>query len=163
MTKVSWDEAEKFCRALSKKLSRTVRLPYEEEWEYACRAGKTGPLAIWKGDLDRDLDKLKAGNTTQFRQSVAKVINCVSSAPVPVGNYPPNAWGLCDMHGNVWEWCKDYSSTVDNDAPGPLYRPLRGGSWVSRDWTECRSAKRAWELKEKKKDSIGFRVLVEMP
>ena len=163
VTKVSWEDAERFCKALSKKLGRTVRLPDEDEWEYACRAGTTGPLAVWKGSLESDLAKLKAGSTSQFHQRVTKILNSGTSGVKPVGSYPCNAYGLYDMHGNVWEWCRRLSSSIDNDAPGLRHRPIRGGSWVSREWTDCRSAKRAWELKDKQKESIGFRVLVEIP
>src|SRR5439155_5647188 len=85
----TWDQAVAFCRWLSDKEGKTYRLPTEAEWEYACRAGTT--TAFSTGD---SLD--------------AKQANVGGKKALPVGVFAANAWGLCDMHGNVAEWCHDW-------------------------------------------------------
>lgn len=126
---VNWFEATKFCRRLSelpaeKAAGRHYRLPTEAEWEYACRAGTTTRFSF--GDQsDPDMANYKGyiGRTQ------------------PVGSYPPNAWGLHDMQGNVLEWCSDwhtddyYSQSPQADPPGPEFSPddvkvLRGGGYA---------------------------------
>ena len=104
---VSWEDAKEFCRKLSAKTGHPVRLPTETQWEYACRAGTN--TRFCSGDNDQDLDEVawygdeKCGRTTH-----------------PVGQKKPNAWGLYDMHGNVWEWCEDwYGSYPDGPAIDP--------------------------------------------
>lgn len=118
-----------------KAASRMYRLPTEAEWEYACRAGTETAYAF--GD---DLTALQA-NFCQENVSVPQ-------PTLPVGMYPPNAWGLYDMHGNVWEWCSDwygldyYSTSPAMDPKGPAkgtHHVLRGGS-ASVMGYECRSA-----------------------
>ena len=88
---VSQDEGVEYCDKLSVKESRTYRLPTEAEWEYACRAGKTTRYAC--GDDERQL---------------AKYANFAHDKTTPVGSFEPNAFGLYDMHGNLWEWCADW-------------------------------------------------------
>lgn len=119
------------------------------------------PFAVWKGNFVRDLDMVKKGNTGPADQHAVKTFNFNSDAAAPVGQYPPNAFGLYDMHGNVWEWCVGPGRGKPWDGPGLLHRPIRGGAWSSLNWTDCRRAKRAWELKGMKKGSIGFRALLE--
>ncbi|MDJ0775207.1 MAG: SUMF1/EgtB/PvdO family nonheme iron enzyme [Mastigocoleus sp. MO_167.B18] len=157
--KVSWNDANEFCEKLNEKLSqktgRTYRLPSEAEWEYACRAGTTTPfyfgetittkIANYRG-TDWDYQgTLYPGNygegpKGEFREQTTDV-----------GKFPPNAFGLYDMHGNVWEWCqdtwhdnykdapKDGSAWIDND--NRSQRVLRGGSWDVNPQS-CRSAYR---------------------
>ena len=100
---VTWKQADEFCRKLSKlsaekQAGRKYRLPTEAEWEYACRAGSVNAYAF--GD--------------ELTQRQAHYCNTWVSKPqptYPVGMYPPNAFGLFDMHGNVWEWCNDWFSS----------------------------------------------------
>jgi len=132
---VSWEECQAFCQRLAEKApGHTFRLPTEAEWEYACRAGSTGDYCF--GDEAARLPDyawcpLRSGYHTH-----------------PVGEKKPNAWGLYDMHGNVWEWCADwkgsYSDGEQTDPTGPAQggvRVVRGGSCCSRP-ALCRSAYR---------------------
>jgi formylglycine-generating enzyme required for sulfatase activity len=95
---ISGNDAKKFCEKLSKMAGKAYRLPSEAEWEYACRAGTTGDYA---GDLD----------------AMAWYVKNSDGKTHPVGQKQPNAFGLYDMHGNVWEWCEDYWKDNYNDAP----------------------------------------------
>ena len=136
---VIWDEAVEFCRKLSalpveKRAGRVYRLPTEAEWEYACRAGTTTAYSF--GDNESELFKY-AWNTG----------NSVSATHA-VGGKQPNAWGLYDMHGNVWEWCQDRygdyprgSVTDPGGATSGSRRVVRGGSWYGPAEL-CRSAYR---------------------
>jgi formylglycine-generating enzyme required for sulfatase activity len=150
---VSWDDAVSFCRKLSalpeeKKAGRVYRLPAEAEWEYACRAGTTTPFSFGAAlsstqanfDGTRPYGAVAAG---PFRQTTTKV-----------GSFEANAWGLYDMHGNVWEWCQDWYT------PG-THRALRGGSWNSSGHV-CRSARRQRYAPDFRGDNVGFRVLLEV-
>lgn len=126
---VSWDEAQAFCREAASQCG--LRLPTEAEWEYACRAGSTGAY----------------GGTGRADEMGWHAANSLGHAH-PVGQKAPNAWGLYDMHGNVWEWCTDrYGerpgvAAIDPAGPrtGEFY-VRRGGSWGSRAG-DCRSAYR---------------------
>ena len=146
---VSHKYALKFCRWLTKRLPRGLKatLPTEAQWEYACRAGTT--TAYNWGDRWDD-DKANVG----------------SHMPTPVAKYAPNAWGLYDMHGNVWEWTldwiDDYPSCDAVDPTGPergKYRSIRGGASNSYP-CEVRSASRFAEEERWGKHDIGFRVLL---
>ena len=151
---VSWNDATEFCKKLSEKTRQSVRLPTEAEWEYACRAGTATAFSF--GDADSALGhyawySANSGNTTH-----------------PVGQKKPNAWGLYDMHGNVWEWCADwhgdYPKGAVTDPQGPAsgeYRVLRGGSW-SRDSGDCRAALRYGYGPDYRSSSFGFRVVVSV-
>jgi eukaryotic-like serine/threonine-protein kinase len=124
---VSWEDAKKFCSALSKKLGRGVELPKEAEWEYAGRAGTTTPFHFGS-QLNGDLANC---NGNRPYGVVAKGRYLEKTADV--GSYPANPWGLHDMHGNVWEWCEDkYSNNNER-------RVLRGGAWIY-DPEDCRVA-----------------------
>ncbi|MBE3098193.1 MAG: formylglycine-generating enzyme family protein [Planctomycetes bacterium] len=128
--KVSWHEASDFCRKLSQKTGKTVRLPTEAEWEYACRAGSKTRFSF--GDSDSALGDYAS---LVYKRN-------------PVGRKKPNAWGLYDMHGSVWEWCADrydpYSSEASTDPQGATSggggRVLRGGSWGDGDTGYLRCA-----------------------
>ena len=116
-------EAQDFCKKLSAREGKAYRLPHEAEWEYACRAGTT--TAYCCGDSDSQLD------------AYAWHWNNADRTTHPVGGKQPNAWGLYDMHGNVWEWCyaEEYLARYpEREPPGPanaksLATKLRGGSW----------------------------------
>lgn len=160
MDSVGWLEAVEFCRRLSalpeeKAAGRVYRLSTEAEWEYACRAGTTGP---WSTGEATGLPKLGwfHGNAT--------------SAAHAVGQKQPNPWGLHDMHGNVYEWCADwfaadyYSQAPSADPTGPpsgVARILRGGSWRDQA-NELRAAERMWAPPMLREANIGFRVLREL-
>jgi formylglycine-generating enzyme required for sulfatase activity len=147
---VSWEDAVEFCKRLSAKEGKTYRLPSEAEWEYACRAGTT--TKWYCGDNEAELGRVAwygehRGGTTH-----------------PVGAKEANAWGLFDMHGNVWEWCQDwhgpYSSGEAIDPTGPsdaTFRVLRGGSWYDRA-VLCRSAFRLRYAPGLRDFFVGFRV-----
>jgi hypothetical protein len=146
-----WEDAAAFCSRLST-ASRTVRLPTEAEWEYACRAGTR--TRCYAGDKDGDIDR----------------IAWYTGGPRPVGKKVPNAFSLYDMNGNVWEWCADWYGpeydplqTVDPKGPqtGPFH-VIRGGSWLNYT-TDCTSTAR-WgsEFGGTSRD-VGFRIVLEIP
>ena len=154
---INWDEATAFCVALSKKTGRTVRLPTEAEWEYACRAGTT--TAYGFGD-----DASRFGDYAWYDGNAYDKDETYAH---PVGAKKPNAWGLYDMHGNVYEWCADwyadsYANADARDPKGPATgsaRVLRGGSWLSIP-QRCRAAYRSWGSPDGRDVLIGFRVVV---
>ena len=164
---VRWSEAVDFCKKLSelpgeKAAGRIYRLPTEAEWEYACRAGTT--TAFHLGD---SLSSTQANFNGDLPSPGAEK-GPFLGRPAPVGSYEPNAFGLFDMHGNVWEWCADtYHS--DYYAKSPAADPLdteqssdrvvRGGSWGS-DAMNCRSTYRYNVLPVYRYQSRGFRVAV---
>jgi formylglycine-generating enzyme required for sulfatase activity len=150
--RVSWNEAVEFCEKLSSKEGRTYRLPTEAEWEYACRAGTQARFCF--GDAESSLG------------SYAWYGDNSDDKTHPVGQKEPNAFGLYDMHGNVWEWCGDwyddkyYSESPGVDPPGPKTgssRVLRGGSWDHDPW-RCRSADRIRSAPGYQSFHYGFRV-----
>lgn len=145
---VSWEEAQAFCRKLSQHTGQTYRLPTEAEWEYACRAGSTGDYA---GNFD----------------AMAWYNKNSGSKTHVVGQKQPNAWGLYDMHGNVWEWCQDwygsnyYSQSPSTDPQGPSsgsLRVIRGGGWGIFA-ANCRSASRLRSAPDERAGHLGFRLL----
>jgi formylglycine-generating enzyme required for sulfatase activity len=157
---VSWYDAVEFCQRLSQKTGREYRLPSESEWEYACRAGTTTPFYFGE-TITTDLVNYD-GNYTyadapkgQYREQTT-----------PVGQFPPNAFGLYDMHGNVWEWCADtwHDNYVGAPTDGSAWtiggndnRSLRGGSWD--DGAICRSACRSSDDPVWDGFNYGFRVV----
>ncbi|MCA2668449.1 MAG: SUMF1/EgtB/PvdO family nonheme iron enzyme [Microcystis sp. M114S2] len=150
--KVSWDDAQAFCQKLSQITGKTYRLPTEAEWEYACRAGTT--TRFYFGD-----DANQLGDYAWYIGNSQKTTH-------PVGQKKPNAWGLYDMSGNVWEWCednwhnnyigapKDGSAWLTNDNHSQI---LRGGSWYFNPYY-CRSASRDFNYRRGSSD-FGFRVV----
>jgi formylglycine-generating enzyme required for sulfatase activity len=144
---VSWDDVQEFISKLNQSDNKyQYRLPTEAEWEYAARAGSTGDYA---GDLDAMAwYSNNSGNTTH-----------------PVGQKQANAWGLHDMHGNVWEWCQDwygpYAEGVVTDPQGPSsgsYRVARGGGWPSPA-QRCRSAYRGNAAPGARRNLLGSRLV----
>jgi formylglycine-generating enzyme required for sulfatase activity len=156
---VSWEDAVRFCARLSKKEGKEYRLPTEAEWEYACRAGTTTATAL--GDA---LSSAQANVIGENPYGVAAKGPSLGKT-MPVGSYPPNAWGLYDMYGNVWEWCADwygeYPAGAVTDPTGPMSgtgRVLRGGSWIGGGH-DCRSACRFRNAPGSRYPDLGFRVV----
>ena len=160
--KVSWQEAVAFCEKLSQQTGRTYRLPSEAEWEYACRAGTTTPFHFG-ATMTTDLANYN-GNYTYGDGPKGMYLERTTE----VGSFPPNAFGLYDMHGNVWEWCADHwhgnydGAPIDGTAwlssDESAMRLLRGGSWGS-DPRFCRSANRSWLACVSQFGSFGFRLV----
>ncbi len=164
---VSWHDAMEFCRRLAQRTGRNYTLPSEAQWEYACRAGTTTPF--------------HCGATISPQLANYNATSSYAGGPegeyrgqtTVVATFPANAWGLCDMHGNVWEWCLDHwhSSYAEGDGEAPTDgsawikknaeenqgRLLRGGSWGSGPG-DCRSAYRFNYLPWLAFDDLGFRV-----
>ncbi|WP_017714841.1 SUMF1/EgtB/PvdO family nonheme iron enzyme [Kamptonema formosum] len=156
---VSWNDAVEFCSRLSQKTGTTYRLPSEAEWEYACRAGTTTPFHFGE-TITPDLVNYNGNNPYG---SAPKGL--YRQETTPVGSFPPNAFGLYDMHGNVWEWCSDpwhgsYQGAPSDgsswEASGNDNRVHRGGSWGNRA-VLCRSASRDWNSAGDRYGSLGFR------
>ncbi|CAD0228455.1 conserved hypothetical protein [Planktothrix agardhii] len=177
---VSWYDAVEFCARLLQRTGRPYRLPSEAQWEYACRAGTATPFYFGE-TLTSDLANYDASRTYadepkgKYRQETT-----------PVGQFPPNAFGLYDLHGNVWEWCADpwhenyqgaptqgevWDEQNDNDNRYQIYnvenlvnlltdeqrRCLRGGSWFDYP-VNCRSANRNRNAPDNFNYINGFRV-----
>ncbi|MEA5573214.1 bifunctional serine/threonine-protein kinase/formylglycine-generating enzyme family protein [Calothrix sp. UHCC 0171] len=158
---VSWDDAVDFCQKLSQKTGKTYRLPSEAEWEYACRAGTTTPFYFGE-TITTDFANFD-GNYTYA--SAPKGV--YRGATTEVGKFPPNVFGLYDMHGNVWEWCQDSWHENYNGAPvdGSAWidnnetKLLRGGSWLSFPGI-CRSANSISKTRNYLNGNFGFRVVL---
>ncbi len=156
---VSWNDVQEFIKKLNKMSGKLkYRLPAEAEWEYACRAGTDTPSAFGK-----------CLSTTQANYNGNESLSGCPKGEyrmetVPVGSFSPNAWGLHDMHGNVWEWCQDrygvYPSDNVTDPKGPslgLPRVDRGGSWCNGAWGS-RSANRDGGTPDLRFFNLGFRL-----
>ena len=166
---VTWNDAVAFCSWLSRQEGESYRLPSEAEWEYACR-GNTKTL-YYHGDNPEGLAFVGnvADGTARAKFSSWTTISARDGYvfTASAGRFRSNAFGLYDMHGNVWEWCGDwygedyYASSVANDPRGPnggSYRVYRGGCW-SRAPQSCRSASRYGDSPSGRYDDLGFRVL----
>jgi formylglycine-generating enzyme required for sulfatase activity len=157
---VNWEEAVDFCRRLSdlaeeKAAGRVYRLPAEAEWEYACRAGSKSAY-YFNDDPEELADYGWYTSNSEFQTQ-------------PAGQMKPNAWGLYDMHGNVWEWCADwygdYPTGEVTDPAGPgvgSSRVVRGGSWF-HSAVYCRSANRSKAIPAVRSSGFGFRVALNSP
>lgn len=145
---VSWDRVQTFLERLNERHGATFRLPREAEWEYACRAGSTTAF--------------HTGANLSPRQAVID-----AQAPAPVGSFTPNAWGLFDLHGNVWEWTEDeFCPYPAGGATDPMphcqspLRVIRGGSWhYGADSARC--ALRYTHRPQDDGFSLGFRVAID--
>ncbi len=139
---VSWDDAKEFCRRLSEKTGREYRLPTEAEWEYACRAGTTTPFHFGETITDKLANYRASSNyadeaSGKYRQTT-----------IAVGSFPPNAFGLHDMHGNVWEWCEDdWHGNYEN-------APKDGTAWLG-DFDSNRISTRQFSLRKMSQNWIG--------
>ena len=151
---VNWNDAMKFCRKTSTITKKIITLPTEAQWEYACRAGTV--TAYCFGD-----DSSLLGDYAWYNDNSGFETH-------PVGRKRPNSFGLYDMHGNVWEWCRDrydknyYSRNIKTDPENTQSgseHVLRGGSWNNYPWF-CRSANRSRSYPVSTSGSIGFRVVI---
>jgi formylglycine-generating enzyme required for sulfatase activity len=167
---ITWNDAVVFCQWVGHKEGGTYRLPTEAEWEYACRAGTT--TRYFNGDDPDNLAKVAKVMEDKGRSHFPAVQNLVIAKDtgdcftVPVGSFPPNAFGLYDMHGNVWQWCSDwygadyYSKSPTDDPQGPESgdrRVRRGGAWNSFPlWP--RASFRNYNTPVSRCVNLGFRV-----
>lgn len=180
---VSWHDAVEFCQRLSQKTGKTYRLPSEAEWEYACRAGTTTPLHFGKimtpglanynvnYPFDQTISpELANYNSNNYANAPKEIYR---EKTTPVGSFGvANAFGLYDLHGNVWEWCADpwHENYLGAPSDGSVWqsggddstRILRGGSWLNIAG-HCRSAYRYWDPPGSRDADISFRVVCVSP
>ena len=170
--RVRWLEAMEFCARLNQRTGRNYTLPSEAQWEYACRAGTS--TAYYFGDIIySDLANFRGTDASRFSSPTPDPQPLFREQTTPAGMFLANAWGLYDMHGNVWEWCLDSvhsgyeggpydgSAWVDPHAPKEQQRITRGGSWSSPP-RFCRSAFRGLSRQDAPDgpyDDAGFRVV----
>ena len=183
---VSWNAAAIYCRKLSQKLRKAKEpfsfdLPTEEEWEYACRAGTSTPFFwgdTWSPDKANCNGRSPYGPTAPLWDDDGFTLE----RPTPVGSYPPNAWGIYDMHGNISEWVADWypayedspdcpelfadwrypdstEESLAQEFPRERYKIFRGGSWREGAWA-ARSAARGFVSADLKDWNFGFRVVL---
>ena len=181
VVRVSWDQAQAFCRWLSAKTGLSFHLPTESQWEYACRAGT--PTPFFFGDLQADFSRWANLADANIRNLAYEAWRPKPPDIVPrderfddqalvtaeVGSYEPNAWGLRDMHGNAAEWTRtsyrgypyrDDDGRNDETDRGP--KVVRGGSWRDRPKLG-RSAQRECFPPYQRVFNVGFRVVCESP
>jgi formylglycine-generating enzyme required for sulfatase activity len=177
---VSWHEVMTFCEKLSDQTKRTVRLPTEAEWEYACRAGTTTAFAFGNTITTNQVNY--NGNYPYTDTPKGEYRECT----VNVDSFTPNAWGLYQMHGNVWEWCLDewhdsykqkperlktngnevwgnkknlWENLINKAKDDAELKIIRGGSW-SDDAIDCRSTYRFYTHARNQANHLGFRVVL---
>ena len=155
---VSWEDCQEFCRKLQEKDKNPYRLPTEAEWEYACRVATTTPFYFGE---TVSTDQANYNGEMPYGNGKRGVNR---KKTTPVGSFPANAFGLHDMHGNLWQWCQDWygdyppKEVVDPQGPNTgKDRVLRGGSWYY-DSASCRSAYRHWYGPGGPFNNIGFRL-----
>ena len=175
---IGWNDAQAFCRWLSKAEGCTYRLPTEAQWEYACRAGSTTRYSSGNDAASLHGVANLADATYRERYNSAKWSALWDDGFVfasPVGSFQPNAFGLYDLHGNVWEWCRDWYApypaqvtpdemTVDPTGPQTgTHRVMRGGSW--NDYAAaCRCATRGRGASpDRHPIPVGFRIMCRAP
>jgi len=168
--RVSWPDCMKFIKKLNKKGKEKYRLPTEAEWEYACRAG-TATAYNWGDSIDCSR-AMFANNTFKGPENCVKFVTSKklsTDSPAPVKTYPPNGWGLYDMHGNVWEWCSDwygnYPGGPVSDPAGPSsghMKVRRSGSFFKYGWY-CRSANRNQGHPYSRFQTQGLRLVMIAP
>ena len=148
VTQVSWNDCQGFIKKLNAKTDGGFRLPTEAEWEYSCRAGTTTTYSFG--------DKITLQDANYADSKIGK--------PVAVGSYKPNAFGLYDMHGNVWEWCEDWGAghpagavTDPKGAATGERRVLRGGSFYLFE-SSARSSFRSYLTPSDQLNGLGFRL-----
>ncbi len=159
--KISWYDAVEFCRQISNRTGHVYRLPTEAEWEFACRAGTSTPFHFGATIIT---ELVNYNGSTPYASAPKGRLR---GSTTEVGIFLPNAFGLTDMHGNIWEWCQDWfdayyyeNSPVDNPR-GPetgAYRVIRGGSWDSLA-RSCRSANRRFGAPGSHCNYLGFRLV----
>jgi len=184
---ITWHDAEAFCKALSSKVGRSVRLPTEAEWEYACRAGTTTRFHLGDGPDYRIIDSEQGRMLREYAWHTPRFADGGGHHVHRVARKRPNPWGLYDMYGNVQEWCSDWyadsyapgaGETADaRDPQGPEQgtrppsswyndseprRVVRGGAYSSSP-EDCRSARRNWRsISAPPEAYYGFRIVVEI-
>jgi uncharacterized protein (TIGR02996 family) len=165
---VSWEDAQAFLAKLTarpeeKEAGWTYRLPSEAEWEYACRGGASSSTPFCFG---RSLASAQANFDGAYPYGGAEKGPSLGRT-CPAGSYRPNAWGLFDLHGNVWDWCSDwyakdyYGKSPAQDPLGPSsgsFRVVRGGSWGDAGGRDCRAASRSGSAPSSRDYYLGFRV-----
>ncbi len=167
VVKVSWQDCIDFIQKLNTLNEGVYRLPTEAEWEYACRAGTTSAYA-W-GKTINCKDAMYGNNTLKMDvcENYVKSKGLPVDQPAPAKSYKPNAWGLYDMGGNVWEWCQDWYGPYGKDAVvdprGPKSgsdKVRRGGSWYGPG-SRCRCANRNLSNPANRYQTTGFRLVRE--
>ena len=157
---VSWEDCQEYLTKLSQRDGKRYGLPTEAEWEYACRAGTTTPFHFGE---TISTEQANYNGNYPYNEGAKGMYR---KRTTPVGSFPPNAWGLFDMHGNVWEWCQDAykpyedlttKNTLETENMDENARVLRGGSWGISAWG-CRAAYRGRVAPGDRGIDDGFRV-----